>query len=73
MTAAEKEPIKLKCRAPSYPRPQITWKLNGTVLPHVEQIVLKVASKSDGGTYECVVSSFHGKDYHSFNLTISGT
>ena len=72
MKAVEGEPIKLKCRAPSYPTPQITWKKNGVVLPQTGQKIIKMALKSDSGTYKCVVSSIHGKDVHIFNLTVEG-
>ena len=72
MKAVEREPIRLQCRAPSYPHPQVTWKMNGAVLPHTEQSINKVAYKNDSGTYECMVSSVHGKDTYSFNLTVEG-
>ena len=72
MTAFEKEPIRLQCVAPSYPRPQVTWKMNGVVLPQTEQTIKKIAAKSDSGIYECVVSSIHGKDMHRFTLTVEG-
>ena len=72
MKAFEDEPISLHCKAPSFPRPQITWKLNGAVLPYTGQTIDKKAHKSDSGVYECVVSSVHGQDIHTINLTVEG-
>ena len=72
MTAVVSEPIQLQCRSPSYPRPQVTWKKDGKVLPYTEQTINKIAHLSDSGTYECVVSSIHGKDLHMFNLKVEG-
>ena len=72
----ERSTAAFVCKASGYPEPQITWKLNGKVLPKMKitnkGLEINNVKKADEGVVTCLAKSILGEATARASLTVLG-
>ena len=69
----EGEELRLECFASGIPRPKITWRHNGKLLPIKDDVlVIKEVNKTNNGTYKCYAKNEGGKISAKTKVVVKG-